>query len=174
MTLLIDSRHAFLTPAELVPPPGAHPRRAASRSEPDWVEWNSIVDLRAKRWHAEIGRQVIGMTKPGTRSGHRRREGYGYVVFGVSPGEVVGSDPMTSRDLDVGVTPYLGADGPTWTPQFPEIDGKTVLIVTVPPPKPGDSISVFQKTFEGSEVSYPRGTIYIRKRAGPTSRSRRP
>lgn len=127
-----------------------------------------MVDLQSKRWKAEIARQVIGMANRDPARAAAQAEGYGYLALGVIPGEVIGVKRIDLAELDEGVASYLGgSDGPGWTPSFVDIDDAAVLVVTVPPPRPGDPIWFFQKEFSGKEegysFTYRDGDIFVRR-----------
>ena len=175
MTIPIDARRAFLTPSAMVELVCAIRDARAGVSEPDWLEWKSTVDLRSKSWKVEIARYTIGMANREPARAATDVEGYAYIVFGVEPGSLVGVTTIDSTELDDGVAPYLGAGGPGWTPAFVEVDGVSVLVVTVSPPRPGDPIWAFQKEFtgtgaEGHSVAYREGDIFVR-RGGRTERA---
>lgn len=174
MTIPVDARRAFATPNQLVDLVRAIRDAPAGASEPDWLEWKSTVDLRVKAWKVEIARYTIGMANREPTRAAADAEGYAYIVFGVEPGSLVGVITVDSTELDDGVAPYLGASGPRWTPMFIDVDGVTVLVVTVQPPKLGDPIWAFQKEFtgngtEGYNVAYREGEVFV-GRGGRTER----
>ena len=61
---------------------------------------------------------------------------------------------------------YLGRDGPQWNPDLEEVDGLTVLVITVEAPRQGDPIFTLEKQFE----SYRNGDVFVR-RAGKTEKA---
>ncbi len=123
---------------------------------------------------AEIARHTIGFANRDPASAARHAEGYGYLVLGSEPENLQGVKPIDMAELDGGVAPYLGRDGPHWIPQFLEVGGSTVLVVTVPPPAQGNPIYCLQKEFSEStgpeRINYRNGEIFVR-RHGRTERA---
>ena len=66
--------------------------------------------------------------------------------------------------FEQGIATYIGgAEGPDWGPSYEDVDGKTVLVITVEPPRWGDPVFTFRRGFD----AYRDGDIFIR-RAGKT------
>ena len=56
------------------------------------------------------------------------------------------------------IGPYVGSHV-TWTPEYIEIDGVIVLVITMDPPHLGDDIHVLRKDLD----RYKAGTVFIRR-----------
>jgi len=87
------------------------------------------------------------------------------LVVGVAPGELNGVEIVDPAELEDWLTPYTGgADGPAWNPDYVEIDGVAVLLISVEAPKGGDQIWTLRKTFSHpSGTTYPAGRIFLRR-----------
>src|SRR5262249_2152274 len=138
---------------------------AAAESEPDWLEWKSTVDLSEKRWQYEIARFVLGAANRMPHRAAQQADGHGYMLLGVEPQNLCGVTRIDNADLERGVCAYTGRDGPHWSPEYVEISGVDVLVVTVAPPKAGDPIFALAKEF-----NHPDGTVFVR-RSGKTERA---
>jgi len=63
----------------------------ASEQETNSIEWKGETDLGEKRWQAEMGRQVLGMANREPEAAGKVLGGCGYILLGVSPGEMPGT-----------------------------------------------------------------------------------
>jgi hypothetical protein len=148
----------------------------ARESEPDWLEWKSSVDLTEKRWHAEIARHSIGLANRAPDRAARTAGGFGYVLLGVEPGNLCGVTQIDNASLEAGVGKYVGRDGPQWQPEYVDVDGVNVLVITVASPQAGDRIYAFEKEFHhlGGDMQpkchYKDGDVFVR-REGRTERA---
>lgn len=128
--------------------------------EADWLEWKSVLDLSAKEGCFAIARTVLGLANRPPERANLMCEGLGYLVVGAEPGSLLGItsvDPATTSQL---IEPYLGgADGPRWTPTSVDVGGKTVLVVTVEAPNPGDRIFTLRRE-HGKSLN---GAVFVRK-----------
>ncbi|MDX3490614.1 ATP-binding protein [Streptomyces sp. ID05-18] len=138
-------------------------RDAGEHDENDWIEWKSSYDLTKKEVKVAIARHVIGMANRMPERSSAICHGYGYIAIGVEPGNVEGVTSIDLADLDSGLQAYLGHQGPEWSATYVTLDGKTVLMMTVEPPKIGDQIHTLHKEFG----NYVPGMIFVR-RAGRT------
>lgn len=115
MPLVIDSSRAFRSPLEVTGLVEAIVG-ASPNDESDWVEWkNSALMLGQKAACFAIARHTLGMAN------------------GAEPGQCQGVTEVDPADLDAGIRPYLGSDGPRWSAQYvkPQLHGGSVLVVTV-------------------------------------------
>ncbi|MEE6137728.1 hypothetical protein SKC41_15490 [Mycobacterium sp. 050128] len=87
-------------------------------------------------------------------------EGYAYIVAGVQPQSAPGVVNLDYATLAQKLKTYI--DGPSWVPHASPFMGKTVLVVVIAPPQPGDPIHVLERTFEKNKATYPEGTIFVR------------
>lgn len=137
----------------------------AHELETDWIEWKGDVDLSAKRWQAEIARQVLGFANRDPERAARALEGTAVLLLGVEPGRVAGVQPIDSAELQQGVGRYLPPHGPEWDPHYEDLDGVAVLCVTVEVPRRGDDIWTFRHGYN----AWRDGDVFIR-RPGQTDR----
>lgn len=133
---------------------------AKPEDESDWLEWKSTLDLTTAHGRAHVARAVLGMANRMPDRAARHAGGLGYVVIGVKPGEVTGVDLLDPADLENGLDPYLGSQGPTWSPHHVSFQGSDVLVVIVEAPQWGDPIYVLQKETPRGHRS---GTIFVRR-----------
>lgn len=170
MPLVIDSSRAFRSPLEVTGLVQAIVG-ASPNDESDWVEWkNGALMLGQKAAYFAIARHALGMANrlPGNAALHA--EGCGYIVVGAEPGQYQGVTEVDPADLDAGIRPYLGSDGPRWSAQYvkPQPHGGSVLVVTVEPPRRGDPLFTLRKEYD----KYLAGAIFVRRpgrtdQAGP-------
>ena len=128
-------------------------------SETDWLEWKSALDLTRAAARFEGSRQILGMANRVPGLARRNCGGYGYILVGVEPGAMPGTDRFDPAQLHDWIDPYIGATGPAWRPRYIQVENTTVLAIEVEPPRPGDSIHPLKKTYD----SFYRGAIFVRK-----------
>lgn len=159
MPLSIDTGRAIRLPSELNQLVDAV-LRAGDHDETDWIEWKSRRDLLRAEDVGDIARHVLAFSNRDPDRAHGTAEGYGYLVVGAQPGEVHGVEPIDPAALEAKLRPYLGgADGPGWWHHYVETAGKTVLVISVAPPKWGDPIRLLRKPLG----SYLKGTVFVRR-----------
>jgi hypothetical protein len=160
VTLEIDTSRAPRRPTELRALVHAV-ENATAEDEADWIEWKSALDLSAKAVRATLARHIIGMANRRIEEAHRFAEGFGFILVGVEPGNRCGVTRLDLADLDAGIAAYLGPHGPRWTVSYDTdpADGRSVLIVTVDPPKHGDPVHMLRREFE----KYRDGDVFVRK-----------
>lgn len=133
---------------------------ASDHDEADWVEWKSGLDLTTKHGCFHLARNILGMANRTPDRAALSCEGLGYIVIGAEPGNLAGIDSVDPAALDQIIEPYLGGPvGPRWTPTYVGINGKTVLVVTVEAPAPGNAIFTLRREYDGSI----NGTVFVRK-----------
>ena len=128
-------------------------------SETDWLEWKSALDLTTAAARFEASRQILGMANRVPGLARRNCGGYGYIVVGVEPGAMPGTDRFDPAQLHDWIDRYIGATGPAWRPRYIHVENTTVLAIEVEPPRPGDSIHTLKKTYRSCD----RGAIFVRK-----------
>ena len=166
MALSIDTGCAIRTVADRRRLVEAIRDAHADEQETDWVEWKTKVNLREKKWQAEIARQILGFANRHPGRAASLCAGCGYLVLGVEPGNLSGVSPVDAAKLDDGVSRYVGKDGPQWNPDYVQVGVGTVLVITVEPPSWGDRIFAFEKEFE----EFKNGDVFVR-RNGKTERA---
>lgn len=141
----------------------------SSEMEQDWIEWKAAEKLLASSCLGEIARHVIGFANRSPEEAARIVGGCAYLLIGVEPGRLASAEVIDSAQLDQGLERYLGTDGPQWRPDYVEVDGNTVLVVTVEAPRRGDRIHMLLKEYQkgdeekSKKKSYPAGTVFVRK-----------
>lgn len=162
MTLNISVDRPLRSPRQLLELAEAI-RDAGEHDENDWIEWKSSYDLTKKEVKVAIARHIIGMANRMPERSSATCQGYGYIAIGVEPGNAEGVTSIDLADLDSGLQAYLGHQGPEWSATYVTLDGKTILMITIEPPKIGDQIHTLHKEFN----NYVPGMIFVR-RAGRT------
>jgi hypothetical protein len=133
---------------------------ASDHDEADWIEWKSDLDLSTKEGCFPIARTILGMANRLPERAMTTCGGLGFLVVGAEPGALHGITSVDPARLDQLIEPYVGSvDGPRWTPTYIADGGKTVLVVSIEPPQPGDRIFTLRKEFD----RYRSGTVFVRK-----------
>ena len=127
--------------------------------EADWVEWKRSLDFSTAEGRFPLPKNVLGMANRVPETALRNLGGYGYILVGAEPGSIGGVSPVDPAQLHDWIDPYIGATGPSWQPRSVTVDDKTVAVIEVAPPRPGDLIHALRKECDG----FQRGTIFIRK-----------
>jgi hypothetical protein len=86
-------------------------------------------------------------------------DGCAYLLAGVEPGNLCGTSPLDPAILGDKLRAYVESGAPRWSAQYVEVDGVTVLVITVESPKQGDSICTLQKGF----ARFSAGRIFVRR-----------
>src|ERR1700691_6528651 len=102
-----------------------------------------------------------------TEQARLHAEGCGYLVIGAEPGNVTGVHELDPADLTNAIRPYVGADGPVWTPGYVQLTSVSVLVIVVSAPRPGDRMFTLEKQIMvtapgGPDKTYLAGTIFVR------------
>lgn len=147
----------------------------ASEQETNSIEWKGETDLAAKRWQAEMGRQVLGMANRDPEAAGRVLGGCGYILLGVSPGELPGTPVHDTAKIESWISPYVGQppNAPEWAPTYVEVSGKYVLILTVEPPRDGHPAWPCHKGYSpdprkpgaDAKLALREGAVYVRHQA---------
>ena len=168
MPLPMDLTREMRTPAELTRLVDAV-YKASPNDELDWIEWKSGYDLTDRPTQGTIARHILGMANRRPDQARLSMEGCGYLVIGAEPGKVPGVTELDPADLSKAIRPYLGAEGPVWTPSYVLFTTASVLVVVVNAPRPGDRIFSLEKnltipkTAEGQGKTYLAGAIFVRQ-----------
>ena len=147
----------------------------SSEQETNSVEWKGEADLAEKRWQAEMGRQVLGMANRDAETAAKVMGGCGYILLGVSPGELVGTTVHDTAKIESWISPYVGQspNAPEWAPTYVEVQGEQILVVTVEPPRYGHPAWPCRKDYSPDPRrpgADPRqavrgGAVYVRHKA---------
>ena len=133
-------------------------RRAGDYDETRWIEWKRTLDLTETTSIRHIVKQILGFANRDPQIAAMWAGGYAYLVIGASPEALQGVTQADPEQLVSKVRPYVGS-AVTWTPEYIEVDGTTVLVIIVEPPRPGDEIHVLRKALD----PYRSGTVFIRR-----------
>ncbi|MFD4628179.1 helix-turn-helix domain-containing protein [Streptomyces sp. NPDC058475] len=134
---------------------------AGEHDENDWIEWKSTYDLTQKETKATLSRHIIAMANRMPAKSAAIAGGCGYIIVGVEPGNVTGVSTIDLADLESGMRPYLGHQGPEWIPTYATFEGRDILVISVEPPREGDPIHTLHKDFS----KYTAGMIFTRRAA---------
>jgi len=162
MPLVIDSSRAFRSPKELADLIQAV-LTASPNDEATWLEWKNGLVLTDKEVRVHIARHILGMANRAVEEAARHAEGCGYIVIGAEPGHCGGVTEIDPADLDAGLRPYLGSDGPRWSAQYLKSQGNSVLVFTVEPPRRGDRAFTLQKAYHNNQTNYHAGMTFVRR-----------
>jgi hypothetical protein len=136
-----------------------------AESETNYLEWKGTLDLSEKSARAKIAAAVLGFSNRMPDVAARAVGGCAYMLVGVEPGALVGITPVDAAKLEAGLAAYVGANV-QWRPDYVEVDGKTVLVVTVEPPRWGEAGHPVRKTFtDGGRTLLEDGDILVRHHA---------
>jgi hypothetical protein len=147
----------------------------ASEQETNSVEWKGEADLAEKRWQAQMGRQILGMANRDPEVADNMLGGCGYIVVGVSPGELLGTQVHDTAKIESWISPYVGQppNAPEWAPTYVEIRGRQVLVLTVEPPRYGHPAWPCRKGYSPDprkpgadpKLALREGAVYVRHKA---------
>ncbi|MFI5698397.1 helix-turn-helix domain-containing protein [Kribbella sp. NPDC051586] len=160
MAINVDTTQSLRRPGDLLALVDAV-RSAHPSDESWWIEWKSDLKLRSPDGAFKAARAILSFANRMPEVAATACDGLAYLLVGVEPGLVHGTEAIDPADLEGALIKYLGADGPVWSPNYVTVDGKTVLVVIVEPPQWGDPIHTLRKTFEKSA----EGTIFVRSQA---------
>ena len=159
MTLNIQSNSALRWPTEL-----RDLVRAVLQADPadetDWIEWKSARQLTTAEGRADAARHLLGFANRHPDRAARNFEGCGYLLIGVEPGRVFGTDRIDPAELDAGLRRYLGDAGPQWSFHNVSYQGTHVALFIVEPPRWGDPIYCLEREFD----KYQAGAVFVRRK----------
>lgn len=156
MPFQIDISQPFRLPSELrtlvQAVHGADPH-----DEHLWIEWKSRLDLTAPSGLQHVARHILGLANRDPSGAAYYAGGYGYLLVGVQPGQLVGVQTIDPEQMVAKIRALVG-DVTRWTPEYVDVSGKRVLVVVVNPPRPGDPIHVLRRKIG----NYEPGTVFAR------------
>lgn len=135
--------------------------RDAPTAEPetDCLEWKSEWDLNETEKCFETAKHILGFGNRSVSAARGYFGGCSYLVLGVEPGNLCGLSPLDPATLNGKLGRYVESGKPRWSPQYIEVDGLSVLVITIEAPRDGDSICTLQKAFGG----FGEGRIFNRR-----------
>jgi hypothetical protein len=137
----------------------------SAESETNYLEWKGTLDLGEKSALAKIAGAVLGFSNRMPDVAARALGGCAYVLVGVEPGALAGVTPVDAANLEARLVAYVGANV-QWRPDYVEVDGETVLVVTVEPPRWGEPAHPVRKTFtDGGKTVLKDGDVLVRHHA---------
>lgn len=141
-----------------------------TESEPHWLEWKSSVDLDSAGWRGTLARHMIGFANRDPQTAQQVMGGFGYLALGVAPSELIGVEPIDNADLLNALNVYVDPSRVRWLPHWVALGERTVLVLQVEPPRPGDPIATLRRAYsDGKKRTWDEGSIFVR-RAGQTVR----
>ncbi len=173
MTIEIDTSRSLRTHDQLVALVKAV-ESAGIEDESRALEWKSgYAKLGDVESSFAISRAILGLANRPVDVAHAQFEGTGYVLVGVEPGQISGQVVPDSAELLNALRRYTGHGRPLWDPRTVNVDGVSVLVVTVEPPRPGDRIALLNKSFQTTKGALvAEGTVFVRQ-PGATERASR-
>jgi hypothetical protein len=159
VTLNIESNSALRRPSELQGLVRAV-LHADPADEPDWIEWKSSRPLTTREGQADAARHILGFANRHPDRAGRNFEGCGYLLIGVQPGKLFGTERIDPAELEAGLRRYLGDPGPQWSFHNVSYQERHVALFVVEPPRWGDPIYCLERDF----ASYQAGTVFVRRR----------
>lgn len=159
MPLSIDHSQPLRTQDELRGLVAAIRDAPATEPETDSLEWKSEWDLNETEKCFETAKHILGFGNRSVSAARGDFGGCGYLALGVEPGNLCGASPLDPATLNGKLGRYIESGKPRWSPQYIDVDGLSVLIVTIEAPRDGDSICTLQKAFGG----FGEGRVFIRR-----------
>ncbi|MET9268082.1 ATP-binding protein [Kribbella sp. NPDC003557] len=160
MAINVDTAQALRRPGDLLALVNAV-KSALSTDESWWIEWKSDLNLRNAEGAFKAARAILSFANRMPDVASTSCDGLAYLLVGVEPGFIHGTEAIDPADLEGALIKYLGADGPVWSPNYVLVEGKTVLVIIVEPPRWGDPIHTLRKTYEKSA----EGAVFVRSQA---------
>lgn len=162
VALNIDTSRAFRTHAERASLIAAV-TAATEHDEARWLELKSSLDLSSKEGQFAVARAILGMSNRDPDLAAQWCEGTAYVIVGADHDGCHGVTTVDHVILENGLAPYLGtgANAPRWSPEYVQVGGLDVLVVTVEASRYGDRIMALRKEFGTARA----GTIFVRGQA---------
>ncbi|WP_280498882.1 AlbA family DNA-binding domain-containing protein [Nocardia farcinica] len=173
MPLAIDATRALRTPEQL-----EQLIRAVYAADPTdetrAVEWKIGFDtITSNEASFTIAKTILGFGNRPVEVAKNDFEGVGYLLVGVEPGSLRGQAVPDSAELLNAVRRYAGNGIPIWDPRTVDVDGRTILVITVEAPRPGDRMALLRKAFQPAKGGmFSEGTIFVRQ-PGATERATR-
>lgn len=158
MALNVPSDHRLLD-AELAALVVAVRDGSPGEPEREALEWKGALDLVSKKSRFELARHILGFGNRDTARASRTFGGYAYLLVGVEPGALLGVDMPDPAELNNALARFVAEGHPHWHPERVEVDGRTVLVIEVAPPRAGDRICTLQREFDGARP----GRIFVRR-----------
>ena len=126
--------------------------------ETDWLEWKSELDVSSAEGAFKAARSILGFGNRDPDYVARYARGCTYLVVGAEPGSLVGVTPHDPADVEQWISPYIARGEPQWSVDYLDLDGTTVMFITIEAPEWGDPIFTLQKG--GTKTM--SGAIYVR------------
>ncbi len=168
MAINIDPAHPIRRPADqrrLI----EAVRDALAEDEGNWIEWKSTLPLSEPAGRFKVAKNILGMANRHPDQAARFCAGLGYVIVGAQPGKIPGVAQLDPAKLDDSLRPYLGLNGPEWSPTWISFAETNVLILTVEAPRWGDPIHLLRKSYQPETgKGADNGAIFVRRKGSTT------
>lgn len=134
--------------------------QSSKADETNWLETKSSLDLATTEGKFTIAKAILGMANRAVDVAKQHCDGCAYVVVGADHDGIHGVTQVDHADLSQGLKTYVGSgeDAPRWSPDYVEIDGKSVLVITIEAPAPGHRTRTLRKGFK----NFKAGTPFVR------------
>jgi hypothetical protein len=145
---------------------------AAPADESRALEWKKgYSDLTSIEASYAIGRAILGFANRMPAVAATQFEGAAYIVIGAEPGMLSGQHVPDSANVVNAIGRFSGQGFPLWDGREVSVDGTTVFVVTVEPPRAGDRFALLQKDFQPYKAPLVKaGTVFVRQ-PGATERA---
>ena len=140
---------------------------AAPEDENQWLEFKAAVDPAGPEGAATLAKAIVAFSNRRVEVAQKWLGGHAIVLVGIEPGSVPGAailDPAVIHDR---VGRLIADPAPAWDCAYHDYRGRSVLVLTVDPPRDGDPIHCIGK----SSGSVENGQIYVR-RPGKSDRAK--
>ncbi len=159
VTLNLDTTRALRTSRELHGLAVAVRDAPAAEPETDSIEWKGPWDLTDAEQRFETARHILGFGNRLVSAAAGTFEGCAYLLAGVEPGNLVGVTAIDPAKIDDAIGKHVLHDQPRWTPTYVDVDGHTVLIITIEAPRDGDPQFTLQQGYGNAKT----GRIFVRR-----------
>lgn len=167
MPLKIDTARALRTPDELRELVEAVRDASTNEPETDSIEWKGEWDLTNAGQRFETAKHILGFGNRTAVAAARTFEGCAYLLAGVGPGNLMGTDVLDPADIDNYLAKHVLPGQPRWHPGYVAADGHNVLIITVEAPRAGDPICTLQQGYGAAQT----GRVFTRRHGKTTEAS---
>lgn len=141
--------------------------RAVLAADPEdearWVEWKRSLDLSSKEHKLKVAQAILAFANRLPDQAEQWAEGYAYLLVGVEPGDLVGMERLDVADIEEKVRAWVGGGdrAPRWNASWVDESGRSVLVIEVEPPEPGDPLFPLRMQYAQTAA----GTVFVRRQA---------
>jgi hypothetical protein len=156
--LNVDLHRAARSRSERIAVIEAVANSAAHEPETDWIEWKSNLDISTNEGSFSVARGILGFGNRDPSYAARFARGCAYFLVGVEPGNLLGTQPHDSANVEQWIARFIARGEPQWSVDYLDVRSKTVMFITVEAPQWGDEIFTLQNGFGKAKA----GDIFVR------------